>query len=162
MDFQKAVLNFFKFVSKSILMSVVISIAGYCLLTRKFPPDFGRLKKMYLSYQKVLKLTQEIKASEQAKQSSPAEGQSAEDQEKDLNRMVEHRKQVLELLSQFNFTEPQLKQQNSEAKAALSDLENNPKSVLLSYESYNNLRLQIKELSAENAQLRQQLGQPSK
>ena len=82
--------------------------------------------------------------------------QGSETEVKELEKLVEHRKQMLELLSQFNLMQPT---QKSEAKNGLNSepSEYSPNAVVLSKESYNNLRLQIKELNKENLELRLKL-----
>ena len=156
MDFKNYLINLIKYITKSILVSLIISIAGYCLLTKTFPPDLGRLKNLYLSYRKLSTLSAEIRKNQDLKSKQQLVPQGSETEVKELEKLVEHRKQMLELLSQFNLMQPT---QKSEAKNGLnSELsEFSPNAVVLSKESYNNLRLQIKELNKENLELRLKL-----
>ncbi len=161
MEFKDYFINFIKYIAKSILASLLISIIGYCLLTKTFPPDLGRLKNLYSSYKKLSVLSAEIRNDQNLKSKQIPETQTPEDEAKELEKLVEHRRQMLELLSQFNLMQPVQKSEPNGSPNSMID-EYSPKAVVLSQESYNNLRLQIKELNQENLKLRQELAKTSK
>lgn len=141
-------------------MSFVISFTAYCILTRKFPPDLTRFKKIYVSYQKLSQMSAEIKANQLVKQASSTQADlDIAGEEKDLALLVAHRRQLNELLSHFNFFQTPLKGAAAiEAnKTADDQAKAEAEAVILSRESYNNLRLQIKHLTEYNEELREQM-----
>ena len=162
MEFKDYLINLVKYITKSILASLIISIVGYCLLTKTFPPDLSRLKNLYSSYRKLSALSVEIRHNQDLRSKQNPVPQDSETEVKELEKLVEHRKQMLELLSQFNLMQPVQKSVansglNSELNSEISEF--SPNAVVLSKESYNNLRLQIKELNKENQELRLKLAQ---
>ena len=157
MEYKLAAINFLKFVLRSLGMSLVVSVAAYCYLTRTFPPDLSRLKNIYSSYKKLTKLTTEIQARQILKSSPDAPVQTPDDEDKDVAQLIEHRRQIIDLLSQFNFTQPVAKKPVPGSADVRSQHSNEPDEVILSAQSYNNLRLQINELTQENYLLRQQI-----
>lgn len=156
-EYKLAAINFLKFILRSLAMSLVVSVTAYCYLTRTFPPDLSRLKNIYSSYKKLTKLTTEIQASQILKSSPDAPVQSPDDEDKDLAQLIEHRRQIIDLLSQFNFTQPVAKKPSLASAGVGSQDIKVPDEVILSTQSYNNLRLQINELTQENNLLRQQI-----
>ena len=157
MEFKLAAVSFFKFVLRSLCMSLIFSLAAYCYLTRTFPPDLSRLKNIYSSYKKLTKLTTEIQASQSLKALSSESVQKPEDEDRDLAMLIEHRRQIIDLLSQFNFTQTVAKKPAPGSAAAKSQQSKEPDEIILSTQSYNNLRLQINELSQQNNLLQQQI-----
>ena len=148
------------YLGRSLLMSLIISFTGYCLLTRKFPPDLSRFKNIYASYQKLSQMSAEIKMNQQARQANPPKSEvDYAGEEKDLELLVAHRRQLYELLSHFNFTQAPLKGAAAvEAKkVADAQAKAEAEAVILPRESYNNLRLQIKNLTEDNEELREQM-----
>lgn len=150
-------INFLKYVGKSVLASVLISLIGFCLLTKTFPPDFGRLKNLYVSFRKLTALSEKIRHN-QTRKVDPAI-QDSEAEEKNFEDLFEHRRQMLNLLSEMNLMKTAEKTVPFHGENSVPD-QSDPRAVVLSQESYNNLRLQIKELTKENQQLRLQLVKP--
>ncbi len=152
-----AALNFLKFVLRSLGMSLLVTVAAYCYLTRTFPPDLSRLKNIYSSYKKLITLTTEIQASQTLKAAADAPAPTAEDEDKDLAKLIEHRRKIIDLLSLFNFSQPVVKKPVISPAGKRAQLPDEPDEVILSLQSYNNLRLQINDLSQQNNLLRQQI-----
>lgn len=157
MELKVAALNFLKYVLRSLGISLLISIAAYCYLTRTFPPDLSRLKNIYSSYKKITKLSAEIKANQTLKAAANAPAQTPEDEDKDIANLIEHRRQIIDLLSQFNFTQPVVKQQITMPTGTRGQLPNGHDEIILPAQSYNNLLVQINDLTHQNNLLQQQI-----
>lgn len=154
MESKTYLINFLKYVGKSVLASVLISLVGFCLLTKTFPPDFGRLHTLYVSFKKLSALSDQIRNAQNLKKNTEILDPEAE--EKNLENLFEHRKQMLNLLSEMNLMKSANKTESNRIESTVPD-ESDPRAIVLSKESYNNLRLQIKELNVENEKLRQDL-----
>ncbi len=160
MEVKVAILNFFKFVIRSFFLSLIVSLAGYCFLTKKFPPDFHRLKNIYASYQKLTSLTKEIQDSQKL-QAAATTPRTANEEDQDLAKLLEHRRQLVDLLSQFNFAAPPPQKSQSttpvEGGSQKSQVVEEPTEVILSARSYRSLQLQLGELTRENEELRKEI-----
>ena len=154
MEFKSYLIHFLKYIGKSVLASVLISLVGFCLLTKTFPPDFGRLKNLYVSFRKLSALSEEIRSHQKLK--ADATTQDPESEDKNLENLLDHRRQVLNLFSEMNLMKTAKKTGEKGVQSSALE-ESDPRAIILSPESYNNLRLQIKELTDENQQLRKEL-----
>ncbi len=62
MTFKKIIIGLTTFILRSLLFSVIVTIVGYSVLTKKFPPDFRRLGAAYSSLFRIKAISKEMSA----------------------------------------------------------------------------------------------------
>lgn len=62
MSLKNIIIGFATFILRSILFSLIVTIVGFSVLTKKFPPDLSRLAKAYSSIFKIKAISKEMGA----------------------------------------------------------------------------------------------------
>ena len=138
MTFKKIAIGLLTFILRSLLFSFIITIVGYSVLTKKFPPDLKRLGKAYSSILKIKGISKEMSAIKENYTGSDAEVQA----------LVIQRNKLSEALSDLNLldTVKPLTPEDTQAKICQRELE-----------TINILKKELKLLDQQYSSLQQRV-----
>ncbi len=91
----KILKEFLTYILRSILFSAVIGIISLSFFTKQFPPDLKKIKTFYANYQQLKDISSAM----------AARSVSIDSDDKDIEKIIDERKQLSEILTKLNFTE---------------------------------------------------------
>lgn len=126
MHLNKILLEFFKYILRLILLSVILFVVGLSLITQQFPPDFSKIRNFYDMYKYLKKTTarNSVVSNEFGSNNINANDDA-------LSELLKHRENVSKILSDFNVD---LKMFNTNLEPIENHLCLHEKSLIISLE----------------------------
>lgn len=140
-----ALINFLKFIGKSVLASVIIFIVSLSVMTQKFPPDFTQVKSTYEIFKNLQSLSRKKSNAVQAALPSDSSAVASTDED-DIQQLIQLRQKIVMPLTGITDS-------LSEEKASKEE----PPSCQYQVSLIQQLQSKIEELDKQNLSLNKKI-----